>query len=159
MGMPSGFAEALARKYQILQQQADATTQNSATTALVGGASVNLDNIKGRLLPGQISSDIAKTNAETGLVGQQAKYFGQSALANIANLNASTQGTIAETNRTRLEQDPTPPDSASLEAIRRLRGDAGQASAFARLNPGFTFGPGFTKALEEKRDPFGFISR
>lgn len=157
MGMPFGFAEALARKYQILQQEADAKTANASTNTLTGAAAANLDTVRGRLLPGQIASDIAKTNAETGLVGQQAKYFGQSALANIANLNASTRSTDVNAAVARREGlDSTSADSASLEAIRRLRGDAGQAAAFARLNPTFQLGSGFNKVLGEKTNPYGF---
>lgn len=94
----------LGRKYSILQQEADATSrnaastaqnansnsQNAATAAMTGAASAALDKVRANLLPKQAAADIAQTTAQTGLIGQQAKYFGPVALAGIANTRANT---------------------------------------------------------------------
>lgn len=87
----------LAQKYAIMRQEADAKTMATKSD-------VNLQNIQAGLLPGRTAAEIALTKANTGYVGEQAKYFGQSALsaidlnrsqigvntANIGNINANT---------------------------------------------------------------------
>ena len=126
MYMPPGFADALARKYAILQQQADATTKNAATTALVGGANAALDTTRNRLLPDQAAAEIAKTKADTGLVGEQAKYFGKTALANIANLGSSTNLNNTNASRVRLNSvDTDTIDPDSIDMIRKMRASRG----------------------------------
>lgn len=90
-GMPRGFQSLLNTKYAILQQQADAASTNAGTNAVVGRASANLDNTRAGLLPGESAASIRKSDAETGLIGEQSKYFGKEALARIA-LNRSSAG-------------------------------------------------------------------
>jgi hypothetical protein len=45
------------------------------------------------LLPAESAATVAKTGAETGLIGQQAKYLGPEAAARIGNLGASSYAT------------------------------------------------------------------
>ena len=61
----------LDRKYALLQQQANATTQNAASTATASNAAAALDLTRSRLLPNESKASIAKTGAETNLLGQQ----------------------------------------------------------------------------------------
>ena len=77
------FQDFLARKYSILQQQANATTESAAattrnadTSAIVGKAQAGLDNTRALWLPKESAASIAKMGAETGLIGEQAKVVG-----------------------------------------------------------------------------------
>jgi hypothetical protein len=100
MAMPAGMADLLARKYMILQQQADATTKNAATGALVGAAGARLDNTRASLLPGQAAAEIAKLGADTLLTKEQTKIVLPESQARVRNLNANTGLTQAETSLT-----------------------------------------------------------
>lgn len=86
----------LTQKYNQLQQQADATTQNAATNALTGKSAAALDDVKTRLLPTESAASVNKTNAETGLIGQQAKYFGPEIEARIAQMRADAGYTTTQ---------------------------------------------------------------
>jgi hypothetical protein len=106
--MAVDFNYYLNRKYTLLQQQADAGTKNvdiaaknAATNALAAGAAARVDNTRADLMPAESAAGIAKTGAETSLLGEQARYFGPVAEANIANTNAGTyltgiQGDVAK---------------------------------------------------------------
>lgn len=83
----------LARKYAIMQQQADATTQNANTAQMTGAAQANLDRTRAGLLPGESAASIAKMGAETNLIGQQASVVVPEAKARIRNMDASTEYT------------------------------------------------------------------
>lgn len=65
-GMPYGFAEALAMKYGIMKQQADAQSASL-------NAAATLDTTKAKLLPGQVAADIGETQARTGNINETTK--------------------------------------------------------------------------------------
>jgi hypothetical protein len=137
---PVDFNYYLGRKYALLQQQADATSQtadattkNAATNAVAASAAANLDNTRATLLPGESKAGIAKTQAETGLLGEQTRLFEPTALANIANTNASTFKTGIEGSVLRreglMERSILPESLQSVMGSRgytgyRLGGDA-----------------------------------
>lgn len=116
----------LNQKYALLQQQADIEAKNAATNALVGTASAGLDTTRAALLPAESKAGIAKTGAETSLIGQQAKYLGPEALARISQLRAET-GLTGTQNRV-LQHEQLPNYSVlpeSLQSIMGLRGYTG----------------------------------
>ncbi len=124
--IPAGMAEYLARKYAILQQNADAQTRNSATTALVGGTEANLNVTRSKLLPLESAASVAKIGAETGLLGQQAKYFGPETVARIENVRAGTRKIGVESDiatREGLTENSILP--ASLQSVLGMRGYQG----------------------------------
>ena len=83
MAMPEGFAAALARKYDILQQQA-----NSASTT--ANAEANLTNVRAGLLPAESEANVGLTGAQTRSVDENTKYVGP--LANASIFNTREQG-------------------------------------------------------------------
>ena len=112
----------LRQKYAQLQQQADATTQNAQTNSVVGQAAARLDNTRSALLPAESKAGIAKTFAETGLIGEQAKVVAPTAAANIANTNANTKATLTGEEVTR-RQGLTPLGTLiGQDALGRLSG-------------------------------------
>lgn len=52
-------------------------------------AGTRLNNVKSDLMPGETAASIAQMNANAGLIGQQAKWFGPTAQANIGFANAN----------------------------------------------------------------------
>jgi len=87
----------LARKYAVLQQQADsgseqarATTTNAATAQMTGAAAANVDNTRAKLMPAESAAQIALQRAQTTLTGNQAQTVIPLANANIANIGANT---------------------------------------------------------------------
>lgn len=112
----------LGRKYALLQQQADAGTQQAATGALVGGAAARLDNTKSNLLPKTTMAEIGKTLAETSFLGEQQKFIAPEALARVRSLDAGTFKTRNEGEVVKLEGIDTVPTSLrSLSNIRSAR--------------------------------------
>lgn len=105
--MPDGMANLLARKYAILQQHADAGTLNAQTGAASGASDVAMNALRMRLMPGESAAGVSKTRAETGLIGQQAQYYGQEAVARIAGINAET-GLTTTNNRIAIRENLTP---------------------------------------------------
>lgn len=96
-GMPSGFAELIAKKYAIMQQQAD-------TQSELGSAAAGLDRTKTQLMPGQVEADIAQTRANTGLIGENAALVRPLGMSQIGlqasqagNFNASAGLTRSQT--------------------------------------------------------------
>lgn len=90
----------LARKYAILQQQADADTSRagSANISAVAGANAanaaaNVDNTRAGLMPAESKSAIALQGAQTALTRQQADWFGPEAQSRIG-LNQANIGYI-----------------------------------------------------------------
>lgn len=86
----------LARKYAILQQQADADTSRagSANISAVAGANAanaaaNVDNTRATLMPAESRSAIALQGAQTALTRQQADWFGPEAQSRIGLNNAN----------------------------------------------------------------------
>lgn len=97
-GMPSGFAELLQEKYA--QMRLTATAQADSL-----GAAAGLDRVKTKLLPGQTEAEIGKINAETGMIGEQARQVAPLARGLLGlqssqarGLDATTEGTGIENN-------------------------------------------------------------
>ncbi len=97
MAEPVDFNYFLARKYAILQQQADAgseqaraTTSNAATAAMTGAAAARLDNVNANLRPGESAANVALTRAQTGLTANQARVVIPTAEAAIRAQDAQT---------------------------------------------------------------------
>lgn len=87
-GMPSGFAELLRRKYDILQQQANTGQFNAETGRLTGTADARLANVRAGLLPAESAASVDKTKADTALTQEQTKFVGPLARSSI-DLNAA----------------------------------------------------------------------
>lgn len=121
--MDVNFKYFLDRKYNQLQQQADATTQNAASNAIAAQAGARLDNTRAALLPGESAAGIRKMDAETGLIGQQAKYFGPEALARIAQMKADTAYTGTQ-NRIAIREglDERRASQSAIDRIIQSRG-------------------------------------
>lgn len=83
----------LRRKYAQLQQQADATTKNAATSALTGRAAANFDNVRASLLPTESRANVAQTQANTNLIDQQAAVVAPESQARIRQMDAGAQYT------------------------------------------------------------------
>lgn len=116
----------LGRKYAILQQQADATTNNAASTAIASLAAADVDRTRASLLPAESRAGVAKTGAETKLLGEQAGILGPESLARIAQMRAETGlvGTnTAIAKRKGLDELTILPES--LSAIMGTRGYQG----------------------------------
>lgn len=80
----------LGRKYAILQQQADAGSKQADTARIGTVAAANLDNVNAALRPKEASANIAQTMAQTGLIGEQTRWFGPEAGARINQMDANT---------------------------------------------------------------------
>lgn len=93
MAMPPGFQRLLDRKYAILQQQADAMALNAQSNAGASAAAAALDRARASVIPEESEANIAQTRAQTGLIGQQAKYYGPRQLAEISGIKADTRAT------------------------------------------------------------------
>ena len=112
----------LGRKYALLQQQADAGTQNAATGAMTGAAAARVDNTRANLMPGESRANIAKSAAETGLISEQTQWLAPEARARIENLGAQSYATLIGgdvAKREGLDTVSTTPGSYS--AIRATR--------------------------------------
>jgi hypothetical protein len=88
-GMPPGMADLLAKKYAIMQQQADAGM-------ITANAASNLDNVRAGLLPGEVRANIAKTQADADFTTVQAGEFGATAAKQRALWD--TQGLLNRAN-------------------------------------------------------------
>ena len=119
----------LRQKYAQLQQQADATTQNAKTNSVVGQAAARLDNTRSALLPAESRAGVAKTVAETGLIGEQAKVVAPTAAANIANTNANTKATLTGEEVTRRQGLTSLGALIGPDALRQLTGILSPAPA------------------------------
>lgn len=114
-GMPSGFAELLRRKYNIMQQSAD--------TERVGvDAAANLDMVKAGLMPAmqkqqilESQAGIGKTSAETAGILEGNKFIGRQAEADIGYKGAL--GFQARSNGM-LDQANIPRVGAETETLR-----------------------------------------
>lgn len=80
-GMPYGFAQALAQKYAILKQNADAQT-------VTANSGAHLDDVRAGLLPAESAANVGLTKAQTAQTAETTKYVGPLAKANIFNTRA-----------------------------------------------------------------------
>lgn len=87
---PVDFNYFLARKYAILQQQADATTQNANSSAVASAAAAAVDRTRAGLMPAESAAQIAQQGAQTRLLGEQAAVVRPESAARIASMNAET---------------------------------------------------------------------
>ena len=90
------FGYFLGRKYALLQQQADAASQNANTAQMTGAASAKLDTTRATWLPRQAAAEIAQSGAQTNLIGEQAKIVGPESKARVAQMGADTNYTISQ---------------------------------------------------------------
>lgn len=74
----------LQRKYDIMQQNADTNRMGMVS-------SVNLDNVRARLLPDQTAADIGRVRAETSQIGAQTSQIGPLARAQIGLYGAQAR--------------------------------------------------------------------
>lgn len=77
-GMPTGFAQALATKYALLRQQANAQTKTA-------NADANLTDVKAGLMPAESAATVGLTNAQARNTDETTKFIGPLAHANIFN--------------------------------------------------------------------------
>jgi hypothetical protein len=112
-GMPAGFAEALAMKYGIMQQQAN-------TQAVATRAAANLDNTRASLLPSQSEADIAEARARAGNINETTKTVMPLALSTIglqgtqSRLNTSQAGSVDEDIRSKKQLNTKRPFGLGL---------------------------------------------
>lgn len=104
----------LARKYALLQQQADAGTQNAASGAIQASsgaiaakAAAQLDTTRANLLPAESAATIAQTQAQARLLGEQANIVGPESQARIGQIGAETIGTNIQ-NKIAIREGLTP---------------------------------------------------
>lgn len=101
------FGYFLNRKYAIMQQQANTAQQQADTQQMVGAAQAGLDKTRTTLLPKESAAGIALQNAQTNLVGEQAKVVAPTAAAQNALTKAQTRNTTITTDV--LENDAKKP--------------------------------------------------
>lgn len=89
-GISFDFAAALNRKYNIMQQEADATTKQADASMIGTQAAANLDRTKALLMPKEVMAGIKRTLAEAGLTAEQTKYVGDEARSRIGLNKANT---------------------------------------------------------------------
>lgn len=65
-------------------------SMQDAIKAVTMASDVNLNRVRTKQLPRESEATIAKMGAETGLLGQQAKFYKPKALADVANTLADT---------------------------------------------------------------------
>lgn len=138
--IPAGMAELLDRKYAILQQNADATseqaratTTNAGTNAFVGRAAAGLDNVRASLMPAESTANIGLTKANTGLVGKEVQFFDATARAKINAMRADTARTVVGTT-----------NDYNMGVLPFGGTDVQQRSALQRYQ-GFRLGAGFSQ--------------
>lgn len=100
--MPWGFDDLLARKYAIMQQQADAGTLQAQSGATVANSSAALDRARTLLLPAESAANVGQVRAQTGLLGEQAKVVAPVAASGIAQNNSAIR--LNNANSLTLEQ-------------------------------------------------------
>ena len=72
----------LARELALINREPGMRQAAASTT--VANAAANLDQVKAQLLPAESAATVAKTKADTGLVNETTKYYGQDILSEIA---------------------------------------------------------------------------
>lgn len=131
------FGYFLAQKYALLQQQADAQTQNAATQAIGTRAAANLDNARAAVTPAESQAQIklqgaqgnlygaqsSLAGAQANLTGEQAKVVAPEAAANIGLTRAQT-GLVGSQKRgldlNNIIQPPVAPTLAGVFANQGL---------------------------------------
>ncbi len=143
------WAGAIANKYAILQQQADAETQRANNDTLraqgdyrLAGANTALTQARADVVPATAKADIGLTNANAGLIGQQRDWYGREAASRIglqgaeatqARAGAGLSGAQSYRLRLGLTGDQADTLSDSLAAIRANSGIPGYAKGTAKV--------------------------
>lgn len=126
------FASLLARKYAIMQQQADADTSRAAAGGLSAQASANLDTVRAGLLPRESAANVAQTAAQTAGIREQNRFIDPLARSTIglqssqARQNAAQAGYLGSetTGNDILNRDP----GGFLSLLQKIRAQqAGQS--------------------------------
>ncbi len=106
---------------QSLRQKADLQRELQRNQLNSPGvmSEIALNAARTKALPLESAASIAKMGAETGLIGQQAKFFGPRTIADIALTNAQVGLTSANTADVRKGLTSYTTDPASLEQVRR----------------------------------------
>lgn len=128
MAIPSDMHYWLARKYSVMQQGADATSQNAASGALTSAASAAVDNTRARLMPGESMANILAQRAQARLANEQASVVAPVAQAGIANTNAQTAYTGTQNQalfKSAVELQP----EIGVSSLRRAMGVGGGGGA------------------------------
>lgn len=73
----------LARKYDIMQQQANADTTRAGAGLITAQSGANLDNVRAGLLPNESAANIAEQQARQRNLDATTKYVGPLALSTI----------------------------------------------------------------------------
>lgn len=73
----------LGRKYDIMQQNANADTTRANAGAVSAAAGANLDKVRAGLLPAESAANIGLTRAQAANTAEQTKYVGPRAKADI----------------------------------------------------------------------------
>lgn len=137
----AGLQRQRSEQQQLIQQDA-----LHSPAALAAAA---LDAQRTALLPKQTAADIAKSTAETGLIGQQAKFLGPEALARIGGLNADAGLARANTIGVRnLRVSPFSTDQASIDEVLGQR-STNQDYNNLKLGNSSTYGGYSLKALQD----------
>lgn len=142
-GVDFGFF--LGRKYAILQQQADAASQNADTARMTGVAGAKLDLTRANWLPRQAAAEIAQAGAQTNLIGEQAKIVAPESRARIGQINADAAYTTTQDKvLTR----------GSLTPFRSLFGDPGKHLSGV-MGSGYQLGQIVPQAPARATAPYG----
>lgn len=73
----------LGRKYDVMQQNANADTTRANAGMISANAGANLDKVRAGLLPAESAANIGLTNAQAANTNEQTKYVGPRAKADI----------------------------------------------------------------------------
>lgn len=112
----------LGRKYALLQQQADATTQNAASSAIASRAAADVDTARASLMPAESAAQIAAQRAQTNLTNLQSQTVLPESEARVGQMRAETGLTTERAIGERQLNKQTPTSQSSLQAVRRLLG-------------------------------------
>lgn len=133
---PVDFNYFLGRKYAIQQQQANAgdvqanaVAQNASTNAVTGAASAALDRTRASLMPAESASTIGLQGAQGGLLREQASVVRPESIARIANMNAETGLTTANTTSVNQINKLYTPSAGGLQSVLGSRGYTGPGLA------------------------------
>lgn len=145
MGIEDLISASLAQKDQLQRD-----LQAQALRSPVALAAAALDTQRTALLPQQTAADIAKSKAETGLIGQQAKFLGPEALARIGGLNADAGLARANTIGVRnIRVNPFSIDQSSIDTVLGRRSSNGYGYEGYRLGDSSTYGGYSLQALQD----------
>ena len=96
MSIDPDWAAMLARKYDILGQNANAEMTKANAAATEAGANANFTNVRAGLLPGQSAADVAEAKARTNQINVNAGIAPGMAAATEANLYGEAARSRAE---------------------------------------------------------------